>query len=364
MIDTTGKVKPCCRFVLDNSAEELNLQSKSIHEIFHSDFMNSLREKSAMGEKIPGCRRCYEEQAGGKRSLRERVNGNSATNVYDLNTPKINYLELAISNDCNLMCRMCSSRFSHKLFDEELQYYGKTQIPEKKTRSNIDAAYNLLDNLLYIKFTGGEPLLIKEHWELLQEAVDRDLAKKITLNYSTNCTIWPKEKHQNIWKHFKNIELCVSLDSIIKEENEYQRYPTNHETALENIKRYVEFSNHSNMIVIGRPTISLMNIMHVPETIEWLLRVGLKSVNVTHLTFPAHQSISVLPVHIKNKIKEKFNNYPYMNNNVKAQCDYLINYMFSEDNSHLLDEFIKHTRFLDRTRNQSFKNSYPYFDFL
>jgi MoaA/NifB/PqqE/SkfB family radical SAM enzyme len=189
MIDTTGKVKPCCRFVLDNSAEELNLQSKSIHEIFHSDFMNSLREKSAMGEKIPGCRRCYEEQAGGKRSLRERVNGNSATNVYDLNTPKINYLELAISNDCNLMCRMCSSRFSHKLFDEELQYYGKTQIPEKKTRSNIDAAYNLLDNLLYIKFTGGEPLLIKEHWELLQEAVDRDLAKKITLNYSTNCTI-------------------------------------------------------------------------------------------------------------------------------------------------------------------------------
>ena len=361
MIDTTGKVKPCCRFVSD---KDFNLNNMTIQEIFNSDSMQSLRQKSANGEKIAGCKRCYEEQESGKRSLRQRVNGNEATNVYNLESPKINYLELAISNDCNLGCRICSSRFSHKLFDEELEYYGKTQIPERRTRSNIDAAYNLLDDLLYIKFTGGEPLLIKEHWELLRTAVEKNVAKNITLNYSTNCTIWPKKEHLDLWKHFKNIELCVSLDSIVKEENEYQRYLTNHDVALSNIKKYVEFSKDSNMIVIGRPTISLMNIYHVPETIEWLLDVGLRSVNVTHLTFPQHQSISVLPMHIKNKIKEKFDNYGYKNNDVKTQCNYLLNYMFSEDNSHLLDEFKKHTLFLDKTRNQNFKDSYPYFDFL
>lgn len=361
MIDTTGRVKPCCRFVgwnLDN-----NLNNKTIEEIFNSEFMQDLRTKSLNGERIDGCKRCYEEQDGGKRSLRQRVNGNPATNIVNLDNPNINYLELAISNDCNLACRMCSSRYSHRIFDEEKEYYGKTEIADKKTRSNIDAAYKLLDSLLYIKFTGGEPLMIKEHWELLQEAVDRDLAKNITLNYSTNCTVWPKEKHQEIWKHFKKIELCVSLDSIVKEENEYQRYFTNHEQALSNIKKYVEFSKNTNMVVIGRPTITIMNIMHVPETIEWLLEAGLKTVNVTHLTYPAHQSISVLPLEVKNKIKQKFNTYNYKLEDTKVQCQYLLNYMFSEDNSKLLDEFKKHTLFLDKSRNQNFKETYPYFDF-
>jgi hypothetical protein len=42
---------------------------------------------------------------------------------------------------------------------------------------------------------------------------------------------------------------------------------------------------------------------------------------------------------------------------------YIINYMMSKDDSHLLNQFKRHTNFLDARRNQSFKDSYPYFDF-
>ena len=360
-ISTTGEVKPCCRFA--GRKKEHDLNNIPINDIFNSNFMKDLRNKSLSGERIEGCKRCYEEQDSGKRSLRQRVNANKGTREYNLDDPKITYLELSISNDCNLACRMCSSRFSHRIYDEEKEYYGKTEIKHKKTRSNIDSAYDLLDSLNYIKFTGGEPLMIKEHWELLQEAVDRNLAKNITLNYSTNNTILPKQKHQELWKHFHKIELCVSLDSIKKEENEYQRHHTNHQQALSNIKEFVKFYQKGVPIrVVGRPTITIMNVMHVPETIEWLLDAGVYPVNATHLTFPAHQSITVLPLAAKNKIKEKFEAYNYKLEDTRLQCQYLINYMFSKDNSHLWPEFKKHTEFLDRSRNQDFKNTYPYYN--
>jgi MoaA/NifB/PqqE/SkfB family radical SAM enzyme len=364
MIDTTGKVKPCCRFVWDKTLPTQNLETKTIEQIFYSNYMESLRKNSLEGKRIAGCERCYQEQDAGKKSLRQRVNDNSATGQYDLNYPKINYLELAISNDCNLMCRMCSSRFSHKLYDEEIEYFGRADIANRKTRSNIDAAYKLIDSLNYIKFTGGEPLMIKEHWELLHEAVLKGYAKNITLNYSTNCTIFPKEKHIELWSHFKKIELALSLDSIVKEENEYQRHLTNQKIALDNIQNFIKLSNTrlNNMIILSRPTITIYNIYHTPETLDYLESSNI-SVNPTHLTHPEYQSITVLPKNLKNIVKHKFDNYSYKSEKNKKSCEYLCNYMFSQDNSHLYQKFLDHTTFLDKKRGQSFKETYPYFDF-
>ena len=364
MIDTTGKVKPCCRFVWDNDIPANTLKDKSIQEIFYSEFMQNLRKDSLQGKPIPGCERCYQEQAAGKKSLRERVNDNVATKDYVLDDPKITYLELAISNDCNLMCRMCLGRYSWKLYDEEVEYYGKIPPYEKKTRSNIDCAYELLPNLQYIKFTGGEPLMIKEHWEFLQEAVDKGYAKDITLNYSTNCTVFPKDKHIELWKQFKKIEMAVSLDSIVESENIYQRHLTDHEIALKTIKKYSELSKDTlRMHVLGRPTVTIMNVYTLPETIEWLEELGI-STNPSHLTHPEWQSVTVLPMNTKLQIKEKYENFDFKSSKAKNHCMYIINYMMSKDDSYLLDEFRQHTDFLDKKRNQSFKEQYPYFDFL
>jgi MoaA/NifB/PqqE/SkfB family radical SAM enzyme len=364
MIDTTGKVKPCCRFVWNNDIPANTLKDKTIQEIFYSDFMQDLRRDSLQGKPISGCERCYQEQSAGKKSLRERVNSNVATKDYNLDNPKITYLELAISNDCNLMCRMCLGRYSWKLYDEEIEYYGKTPRHEKKTRSNIDYAYELLPNLQYIKFTGGEPLMIKEHWDFLQEAVDKGYAKDITLNYSTNCTVFPKDKHIELWKEFKKIEMAVSLDSIVESENIYQRHLTDHSIAIKTIKKYAELSKNTlPMHVLGRPTVTIMNIYTLPETVEWLDGLGI-STNPSHLTNPEWQSVTVLPLHTKQKIKEKYEKFDFKSSKAKNHCMYIINYMMSKDDSHLLDEFIKHTNFLDKKRNQSFKEQYPYFDFL
>lgn len=366
MVDGSGRVKPCCRFGKDDMPDDHYLQEKSLKEIFYSDFMQELREKSFEGKRINGCVRCYQEEDNGKKSLRQRLNDNlfHTTGPVNFQDPKIKYLELAISNDCNLMCRMCDSRYSWKLYDEELEYFKKTHLKEKKTRSNIDCAYELLEDLRYIKFTGGEPLIIKEHWELLQTAVEKGYAKNITLNYSTNCTVWPKKRIVDIWKEFKKIELAVSLDSINANENEYQRHLTDHTQAIKNILKYVELSKTKiNMQLLGRPTVSIMNVYTIPETVEWLEANGI-SANPSHVTFPDWQSVTVLPLKDKLMLKEKFENFKYSSEKTKTHCMYIINYMMSKDESHRLEEFKKHTSFLDKKRGQSFKELYPYFDFL
>ena len=62
MIDGTGRVKPCCRFLEDFRPKNHTLDNYKIEEIFNSDFQNSLRERVLAGERLEGCRRCYEEE--------------------------------------------------------------------------------------------------------------------------------------------------------------------------------------------------------------------------------------------------------------------------------------------------------------
>ena len=64
-IDPTGRVKPCCRFAEKFRPDENNLNQKTLSEVFYGDWMNDVRDKMMQGEEVPGCIRCYQEEAAG-----------------------------------------------------------------------------------------------------------------------------------------------------------------------------------------------------------------------------------------------------------------------------------------------------------
>ena len=115
--------------------------------------MKMLREQMKAGNRPEGCTRCWQEEDSGKKSLRQRYAQHKKLGTVDLENPKIEWLELAISNDCNLMCRMCDSKYSHKLFEEELEYCGKSQAKTKRTKMNIEAVFPYVPNLKHLKIT-------------------------------------------------------------------------------------------------------------------------------------------------------------------------------------------------------------------
>ena len=51
---------------------------------------------------------------------------------------------------------------------------------------------DILPDIKYFEFTGGEPWMIKQHFDLLQRAVDQGFARDIDIHYNTNATQFPK----------------------------------------------------------------------------------------------------------------------------------------------------------------------------
>ena len=367
-IDPTGRVKPCCRFAEKFRPEENNLKEKTLSEVFYGDWMNDIRSKMLNGEEVQGCIRCYQEESAGKRSLRERYHDSKdlpIDTLVDLDNPSIRWIELAISNDCNLACRMCDSRYAWKWFKEEKEIFGTTYNTVEKSKSDISNIYPFINDLVHIKFTGGEPLMTKDQWLLVDKLIAERDCSEIFLNYSTNCTIMPKDSWIEKWSKFKQVEFALSVDSANKAESEYVRWPAKYETTESVTKRFLELKKSHGFNVLLRSTISILNIWHMPESMEWWWNhdEGLRIMNPTHLTYPEILCVTVLPKHIKTRVTERFNNYIANSNNdkINSSLEYIRNFMHSKDDSHLLPQLKTYIDGTDRYRGQNFYESYPQF---
>ena len=367
-IDPTGRVKPCCRFAEKFRPNENNLKEKTLSEVFYGDWMNDVREKMMRGEKVDGCIRCYQEEDAGKRSLRQRYHDNKdlpIDDLVDIVNPKIGWIELAISNDCNLACRMCDSRYAWKWYKEEKEIFGKTYNDVEKSKSDISNIYPFINDLVHIKFTGGEPLMTVDQWVVVDKLLAERDCSEIFLNYSTNCTIMPKDKWVEKWSKFKQVEFALSFDSANKAESEYIRWPAKYETTEAVTKRFLELKQSHGFNVLLRSTISLLNVWHMPESMEWWWEndEGLRIMNPTHLTYPEILCVTVLPEHIKKRVTQKFENYQSKSQNVKIinALEYIKNFMNSKDDSNLLPQLKNYLQGTDTYRGQNFFESYPQF---
>lgn len=369
-MDPTGRVKPCCRFEEMHRPPENHLERQTLKQVFFGNWMNSVRQKMLEGRAVDGCVRCYQEQEAGKKSLRQRYNESldlPIEELVDLENPSLRWIELAISNDCNLACRMCDSRYSTRWFDEELKYLGQTKSKNKKTSTDVEQIYPFISSLVHLKFTGGEPLMTKQHWNLVQKMVAERDCSSILLNYSTNCTIFPKPEWVELWKKFRSVEFALSFDSSAIEQTEYIRWPAKMERVEAVTKEFLALAHNSQFYVILRSTISILNVWSLVDTIVWWLEhhphPERAALNPTHLTHPQILSVTVLPSKYKQMVSQHlFEQTKGAHPKVKKHVDYIVNYMNSKNDSHLLPQLRKYILDTDEYRGQNFYSYYPYFN--
>lgn len=371
-MDPTGRIKPCCRFEEIHRPLENHFDFQSLKDVFEGEWMDDVRRKMLNGQKVDGCSRCYQEQDAGKKSLRQRYNENTELPIdqmLDLDSPNIKWIELAISNNCNLACRMCDSRYSMKWFDEEKESFGFTRNTKKVSKMEIENIFPFIPHLQHIKFTGGEPLITPDHWILIEKLIQERDCRDIFLNYSTNCTVAPQPKWIEAWNQFKFVEFAMSFDSCAKEETEYIRWPAKYEKIEETTKAFLRLGEKENYKIILRSTISILNVWSLPETLEWWMNNSPANkpliMNPTHLTHPMILSLTTLPKKIKNRISEKFkkSGLSTAHKSVKKNLDYIESYMHSQDTSFLLESLRDYIQKTDLYRDQNFFLNYPqYFD--
>jgi MoaA/NifB/PqqE/SkfB family radical SAM enzyme len=129
----------------------------------------------------------------------------------------------------------------------------------------------LLDNakdIKYLEITGGEPFMIREHFEFLEKLVELGYSSDIEIHYNTNGTIYPEQA--GIWEQFKHVEIAFSIDDI-SDRFEYQRHGANWNSVVSNISQFKQLKKNNNNISLQVcVTSNIFNVYYLEELAKWI----------------------------------------------------------------------------------------------
>ena len=355
---TNGEVGVCC--VMQETVPDMNLaDGATLKDAWDSKWLADLKEDFLAGEKPKACYNCWNEEDAGIDSKRLRELRKFAHHVDDLEHAKPKSMDLKLGNICNTKCRICTGFASSQWVPEEIERDGDTnqfaqlmgrlgRWPElnEKFWDDIESQIEEVESL---EFFGGEPFLIKRHFDILQTLVDKGRAKDITLSYNTNGSIYP-EQHMDLLKQFKDVQVFFSIDGVGERFN-YIRHPQQFDEVMEN---YWKFKNTDFIRTNIFYTVSIFNIMYMDELLQYQMEHNIETeIHFNMVYVPQHISPKALPKKAKEAITEKYRTH----NDPRIQST--LNFMNQEDYDGYMDEFVRQTSFSDRYRGESIAKTFP-----
>ena len=343
-----GTVRPCCLAddeLVDNTGNKFNLSQASFQDIQNSRDMQQLRQEFINGKQPKTCRKCWNEESAGRTSKRmhtlDRLKHMLPNESWTVDAKPLMFLDLKLGNICNLKCRICGSWSSSTFATEELaqldtnenkkanHHYQMLRLGAwpRENQQFWNEIAGIADQIRYIEFTGGEPFMIQEHFDMLQDLVDRGLAGNIEIHYNTNGTQWPGQAEQ-IWRHFKIVEIAFSIDDI-EGRFEYQRSNAIWTEVVDNIAKFRKLRDrYKNIQLQICCTINIFNVYYLEIIAHWIMQQQMDFIywNMMHdayyfsiasLSARAKQVIAqqLKSAQVPKKIKEEFGRViEFMNN--------------------------------------------------
>ncbi|MFA5489575.1 MAG: twitch domain-containing radical SAM protein [Candidimonas sp.] len=370
-----GMPRLCCNSL--NSTTDKNLTINNINsyteDFLKSENISTIRNKMINGIRPIECQKCYSIEDAGGRSNRQAY--------YDLygfqNEIKIKYIQIALTNKCNLKCTMCWPGSSQRLMKEFDQYnfeYDKNRSinasmwDENKVLKFIDIHKNDLEVL---SIHGGEPFINPIHKKILENLVKDKVSSKIKLVYNTNGTILPTWLSE-IWKSFKDVKIQISIEGTDKL-NEYIRYGTRWDTFVKNLNKFQKLQYERNYFIRFHIVMMASNIFEFPKTLKWITEetdfVSVPYIN--RLVSPSHLSCGIMPPELKNRFDDIINQilkiqFRDSKNDIIYSC---IKHIISEINYHkkqpydenLWNKFIDYHKKLESGRKNNLSDIIEYF---
>jgi sulfatase maturation enzyme AslB (radical SAM superfamily) len=223
-----------------------------------------------------------------------------------------------------------------------------------------------IDNLEQVYFAGGEPLIMEEHYRLLNELIKRGKTD-VRLIYNTNFTElqYKKTNVLELWKEFKSVSIGASLDAM-GSRAEYIRKNCSWDQIERNREQMLQICPQVDFYI--SPTLSIMNVLHLPDFHKaWVAKGFLKpqDLNINILQDPAHYRIDVLPFQYKEDVQELYLEHIEwlrpQDQLTRATVGFesAIKFMMSDDKTQLLDSFWDRTNKLDKIRNENILDAIP-----
>ena len=301
-----GRSRLCCQA---KENHDFYINNKSVDEVFNSLYFKEARQKFIENKWPNACESCRVSEEKGISTRRSLENTRWQHLDWEQlkNNPKIHCFDLRLGNQCNLSCVMCSPRNSVAWYDEYKNYeHINSWKPEGGLRwarqgTLIEDIRNNLDSVQMLYFSGGEPLLNKKHFEIINLCIEKNLASNIDLVYDTNGTAVTQEVI-NKWNCFKNVQINFSIDGV-GSINEYIRYPIKWNDVVSKfellqgskVKVYLQFALGAH---------NLLDYHNVEDLIDYY---NFERVNVSIVHWPTFMSVDNLHDNVKQYAKVKYN---------------------------------------------------------
>lgn len=370
----TGEAYPCCHAEMTYPVG--NTRFKTLEDIYRDAPMRELRKDMLNERPNPACGRCYEQEESGFFSGRRSANKHHGHQIKRIDDDKfqMSYWDIRFSNLCNLSCRSCGHIFSSSWYQDQAKLAGgdwkdRNRVLNYAGRTETDMWEQLVPHLDYVEqiyFAGGEPLMMAEHYNILDE-LERRGRFDVRLIYNTNFT-HVKLKDRTVfdyWKKFDSVAVGASLDDQ-HGRAEYIRKGTEWPRVMANRAEMIRTCPNVDFYI--SPTLSIMNAMSLPDFHRQWAETGLirpQDLNVNILQDPAHYRIDIATSEYKQRLIELYEKHlEWLRPQDALQratvgFESAINFLQATDNTHLLPKFWSKTRELDDIRNENILEVIP-----
>jgi organic radical activating enzyme len=380
-----GRAYPCC--LADYWHPVGDLRKDTMETVWNQKPYRTLRINMLNEQPSKECTKCYEQETNGFFSMRNDANRNYGHYVSQVDRTdsdghnpefKFRYWDVRFSNLCNFKCRSCGPIFSSNWFNDHVKLYNRT--PDVLGREMARVEYTtgdedgmlaqMLPHIPYLEqvyFAGGEPLIMKEHYFMLEKLIEAGKTD-VRIQYNTNFSeLAFKDKHVfDYWRHFKNVSVGASLDAS-GTRAELMRRGTDWKQTVNNRQRMMAEVPHVDFYVSA--TVSAMNVLHVLDFHREWTELGLiqaKDWNINICQSPEWYRIDILPEKFKNETVipayERHIAWLEPQDSLKrATTGYksLLNLLTAQDASHLMPRFREEIVKLDNIRNENFWKVLP-----
>ncbi len=328
---------------------ELEGNPSALH---NTKFKKIQRKKMLNGERPEECQYCWNIEDLPGEHISDRVYKSTDINWSEPYIPMIKekgykddipptYLEVAFESTCNFKCAYCSPDISSKWL-EEIKQHGayptswrtgnlgwleqqkRMPIPQREENPYINAFWDwwpeLYETLDTFRITGGEPLLSKNTWAIL-EYIDNNPRQDFNLAINSNFDV-PEEFIDRFIDYFnriapkiKSFELYTSCEAS-GEAAEYIRYGMQYDRFMNNVKRYLTETDGRVNFMVTFNALSITTFENFLNDV-WNLRVDFNEddamnrvpMMISYLRWPPFMSARILPLEIKEKYAAKYKAY-------------------------------------------------------
>lgn len=254
------------------------------------------------------------------------------------------YVEVAFSNACNFKCSYCAPVFSSKWMQEIEQFGGyptaskfndlshfvndeRTLIKHNEYNPYTEAFWKwwpeLYRDLDTFRITGGEPLLAKDTWKILDYIIEeKNPNKNLKLAINSNLGV-PDELIDKLIEKIKIIENEEKVKELViftscdawGEQAEYIRNGLEFNRFWDNVNKVL--ANSRKLTLVFMVTYNALSVFSFDKLIKGIL--DLKRVHfsedriwqqaaifdTSYLRNPRHQTVQILPYDFKKNILEQ-----------------------------------------------------------